>query len=159
MMLKNTFIISLLIFFSSVVTAQQGQQRREAFIQVEAEKIAFFTSFMELTREEAREFWPLHDEFQRQKNLLVQERQKLSQYFTRNQESLPDKESREIADRYIQLQEKEVELTREFHEKFKTILPPGKVMRFYQAENEFRMQLLRRVRGGGQGRGAGRQGW
>jgi tRNA nucleotidyltransferase/poly(A) polymerase len=159
MKLKNTFIIYLLLFYSSVLTAQQGQQRREAFKQVEAEKIAFFTSYMELTPEEAREFWPVHDDFQRQKNLLVQERQKLSQNFLRNHESLPDKESREIADRYVQLQEKEVELIREFHEKFKTILPPGKVMRFYQAENEFRMQLLRRVRGGGQGRGAGRQGW
>jgi hypothetical protein len=156
-MLKNILIL-LILSCTLSLAGQQAQQRREAFEQVEAEKIAFFTRYMELTTAEARDFWPVYDELQNHKNQLLRERQMLSRHFARNHEKLPERELIDIADRYVELQVKEAGLTSEYHNKLKTILPPEKIMRFYQAENEFRMQLLRRVRAGGQGRGYGRQG-
>ncbi len=154
-MSKNILIALTLLLCSFALAAQPGRGRA-GFERVEAEKIAFFTTFINLSSQEARAFWPVYDDFQRQKNQLVQERQSLSGHFERHRESLTDDESEKIADRYIEIQMKEAGLQMEFHEKLKDILPPGKVMRFYQAENEFRMQLLRRVRGGGPGRGPGR---
>jgi hypothetical protein len=154
-MSKNILSALILLLYSFALTAQPGRGRA-GFERVEAEKIAFFTTFINLTSQEARAFWPVYDDFQKQKDQLVQERRSLSGHFERHHASLSDNESEEIADRYIELQIKEAGLQEEFHERFKAILPPGKVMRFYQAENEFRMQLLRRVRGGGFGRGPGR---
>lgn len=143
------------MLYSVNLAAQPGQMRgRKAFEQVEAEKIAFFTRFMDLTSEEAKDFWPVYDDFQNQRNQLVWERQSLSRQFAGNYEDLSADESEDIADRFIGLQVKESDLVSEYHSRFKEILPPKKVMRLYQAENEFKTQLLRRIRGGG-GRGAG----
>ncbi len=156
-MAKNTLIIFAALLFPALLAAQPGQQRgRAAFEQVEAEKIAFFTRFMELTSPEAKTFWPLYEDFQSEKEQIMRERHSLSRRFAGNYENVTDDEAKDIADRYIELRVKEAGLSEKYHEKFMSVLPPGKVMRFYQAENEFRMQLLRRVRGGGPGRGAGR---
>lgn len=150
---RKLFFLSVIMFYSVNLAAQPGQMRgRQAFEQVEAEKIAFFTRFMDLTSEEAKDFWPVYDDFQNQRNQLVWERQSLSRHFAGNYEDLSADESEDTADRYIGLQVKESDLIREYHSKFKEILPPKKVMRLYQAENEFRTRLLRRIRGG---RGAG----
>ncbi len=156
--MSKTYIILLAIISSLTLSAQQGQMRRGAGIdQVEAEKIAIFTRYLELSSREAREFWPVYDDFQNRRRILSQERQTLSAYYSQNYMNMSEKEAEEIADSYIGLQVKEAELAEEFHKKFKAVLPKGKVMRFYQAENEFRMQLLRRLRGGaGPGRGVGR---
>jgi hypothetical protein len=146
---KSLLIIMASMLFASTLFSQQGQRGgRQGHEQVEAEKIAFFTRTLELTTREAREFWPVYDEFEEQRKALVRERHMLSMSFAENYQKLGTRESGEIADRYINLQVKETDLAVEFHEKFKQVLPPAKVMRLYQAENEFRMQLLRRIRGG-----------
>jgi len=147
--MQKPIIILCSLIFSVSLTAQQGQMRgRTSLEQVEAEKIAFFTRYLELSSREAQEFWPVYNDFQNRKNKINQERQNLSRYFAQNSANLSDSEAREIADRYIDLQIQEARLTGEYHKKFMEVLPPGKVMLFYQAENEFRMQLLRRLRGG-----------
>lgn len=148
-MQKPIIILCSLIFSVSLTAQQRGQMRgRTGLEQVEAEKIAFFTRYLELSSREAQEFWPVYNDFQNRKNKINQERQNLSGYFAQNSANLSDSEAREIADRYIDLQLQEARLTGEYHKKFMEVLPPGKVMLFYQAENEFRMQLLRRLRGG-----------
>jgi Spy/CpxP family protein refolding chaperone len=156
-MTKYLFIIAVLLFSTHQISAQRGMQqgRQQDFEQVEAERIAFFTKYLELTAEEAKQFWPLYDDYRNQRNLLTHERQTLSRYFLQNQQNLPEEESEEIADKYIDLQVRESKLAEEFHKKFKEVISPKKVMRLYEAENAFRMQLLRRIRGGGAGAGRG----
>ena len=150
-MIKNILLTITAILIASAVSAQPGQRGRRGYEQVEAEKIAYFTRILELSREEAREFWPLYDDFEEQQEKLIVERRSLARSFSENHESMDEDEAERTGDSYINLQVKETELAREFHEKFKNVLTPKKVMLFYQAENEFRMHLLRRIRGGGRG--------
>ena len=153
-MTKNILLTLTAFLIAATVSAQPGQRGGRGYEQVEAEKIAYFTRILDLSRQEAREFWPVYNDFQEQKEELVEERRSLAISFSENYENMDEKEAEKIGDSFINLQVKETELAREFHDKFKTVLTPKKVMRFYQAENEFRMLLLRRIRGGG--RGAGR---
>ncbi len=155
-MIKYIFTIAIIILPVLHVFGQpgHGQRRRGDFQQVEAERVAFITRYLELTSEEAKKFWPVYNDFQERKNNLVQERQSVSTYFSMNYDNLSEEEAVNLADQYINLQAKESNLTTEFHDKFKEVLPLKKVMQLYQAENAFRMQLLRRLRRG-QGRDPG----
>lgn len=152
-MTRNILLTLTALLVSGILSAQPGQRGRRGYEQVEAEKIAYFTRILELSRQEAREFWPLYDDFEQQQEKLIDERRSLSMKFSENHENMNENQAEKIGDSYIDLQVKEAELAREFHEKFKNVLTPKKVMRLYQAENEFRMQLLRRIRGGGRGSG------
>lgn len=121
--------------------------------QIHSERIAFFTDKMSLTPDEARLFWPVYNELSTKREKVFDERRKLGENFRTNRESLSEKEIEALSDKFIELQVQEAKLSEEYHRKFKAVLPAEKVMVFYQAENEFRNYLLRRLSGAGRGQG------
>ncbi len=110
-----------------------------------AYKIAFFTKRLNLTEREAEKFWPVYNEYQDARNKLQTERQQIMRNFNQNELNMSDKEMTEAADKLINLEVREASLTQEFHNKIKTVLPPVKVLRLYQAENQYRLQLLNQL--------------
>jgi hypothetical protein len=52
----------------------------------------------------------------------------------------------EAGDKTIALQMQEAILAQEFHKKFKEILTPAKVIRLYQAENQYKIELLNELK-------------
>jgi hypothetical protein len=105
-------------------------------------KIAFFTKRLNLTSQEAERFWPVYNEFQNKKISIQQERGSLNRTVNQNSANMSEKELTEAGDKIISLQMNEANLALEFHKKFKEILPPLKVVRLYQAENQYRLTLL-----------------
>jgi hypothetical protein len=107
-----------------------------------AYKIAFFTRRLNLTSQEAEKFWPVYNEFQSKRNVIQTERQGLNRNINQNMLNMSEKEMIETGDKLISFQVQEASLAQEYHKKFREILSPAKVLRLYQAENQYRMQLL-----------------
>jgi hypothetical protein len=105
-------------------------------------KIGFFTKRLNLTTEEAEKFWPVYNEFQGQRNQIQLDKMKLNRNFNKNENSLSDKQLEEIGDKYVDCIVRESSLAVEFHKKLKTVLSPEKVIMYYQAENQYKLQLL-----------------
>ena len=111
-----------------------------------AEKSPFFTKSLNLSTQEAEKFWPVYNEFQNKRNEIQQERQLLNRQINQNAMTMSDTERSAAGDNLINLEVKEANLSLEYHRKFKEILPPAKVLRLYQAENQYRQQLLNELR-------------
>jgi hypothetical protein len=105
-------------------------------------KIGFFTKKLNLNSEEAEKFWPVYNEYQSQRNMIQLEKLKLNRTFNQNESSLNDRQLEEIGDRYVECMVQESALAVTFHKKLKTVLPPEKVVMYYQAENQYKAQLL-----------------
>ena len=114
--------------------------------------IAFFTKRLELTPDEAEKFWPVYNEYKDLKIKIQLERQELNRNFNQNGLNMSDREMTEAGDRFIGLEVREAALAQEFHNKIKTILPPVKVLKLYQAENQYRLQLLKELQERREGR-------
>ncbi len=127
----------VLTFPLSLVSGQNGD-----FERLNAYKIGFFTKKLNLTSKEAEDFWPVYNEFQGKKNEIQKERVRLNRSTLQNSATMSDKEFTEVGDKLISLQTDESNLAVEYHKRFKEILPPVKVLRLYQAENQYRIQLL-----------------
>jgi hypothetical protein len=150
-----TLCILIALGLLSSVYAQQGpgpQHRRE---QLESQKIAYLTKELQLTPQEAQIFWPVYNQFDAK-------RRALKQNFSRNVkpedmdiDKLTDKEATELADGQIIEAQKLIDLRKEYHAQFKSILPPKKVLKLYEAERGFQKELLGQIR---QHRGQGPQG-
>lgn len=140
-MIKKSFVFSVLIAFCTVnITAQNVNRER-----LNAYKIAFFTKRLNLTPQEAEKFWPVYNEFQDNKIKIQQERQEISRNFNQNELNMSEKEMIDAGDRLITLEVREASIAQEFHNKVRTILSPVKVLRLYQAENQYRLQLLKEL--------------
>ena len=128
------------IFCTVSISAQNANRER-----LEAYKIAFFTKRLNLTPGEAEKFWPLYNEYQGTKSRIQLERQELNRNFNQNGLNMNDREMTEAGDRLIGLEVREAALAQEFHNKIKTVLTPAKILRLYQAENQYRLQLLKEL--------------
>jgi hypothetical protein len=136
-MKRIVFFLTLLLFARTLVMAQN-----QNIDKLNAYKIAFFTKRLGLSTAEAEKFWPVYNEFQDKKLLLQQERNQLNRNINLYANTMSEKELTEAGDKYVNLIVKEAELAQEFHKKFREILNPQKVIRLYQAENQYRLQLL-----------------
>lgn len=112
-----------------------------------AYKIGFFTKKLNLSSQEAEKFWPVYNEYQVQKNSIQKEKIRLIRNFNQNEGTLSDDQMTEIGDKLIASIVQESSIAAAFHKKLKEVLPPAKVIRFYQAENQFKTQLLNELQG------------
>ncbi len=140
-MKARLFMLTILaVFIGSAIYAQNPNMER-----LNAYKIAFFTKRLNLTPQEAEKFWPVYNEYQDMKNKIQFERQEINRNFNQNELNMTDREMTEAGDKYIALEVREASLAQEFHTKIKAILSPVKVLRLYQAENQYRLQLLKEL--------------
>jgi hypothetical protein len=141
--------IALVVFSVMKADAQNQNQRLNQnpnLDKLNAYKIAFFTRKLNLTSQEAEKFWPVYNEYQDKRNGIQIERQIMNRNFNQNELNMSEKELVDAGDKHIALQVQEAALAQEYHKKFKEILAPSKVIRLYQAENLYRMQLLNELK-------------
>jgi hypothetical protein len=146
--MKKWCIVPFLAAFSLIqVKAQEPNPELNPNLEkLNAYKIAFFTRKMNLTSQEAEKFWPVYNEFQNKRSAIQLERQKLNRNINQNELNLSEKELIEAGDRHIALQVQEAALAQEYHKKFKEILTPQKIVRLYQAENQYKLLLLNEIK-------------
>ena len=105
-------------------------------------KIGFFTKRLNLTSEEAEKFWPVYNEYQGKRNLIQLEKLKINRNFNQNGSTLSDNQLVEMGDKYVDCLVQESALAVAFHKKLREVLSPSKVIMYYQAENQYKAQLL-----------------
>ena len=143
MIMKRGIIVLLLLAGFTITEACAQNQGRE---KLDAYKIAFFTKRLNLTPQEAEKFWPVYNEFQNKRSSVQVEKMQLNRNVNQNELNMSEKELTDAGDKLISLQMQEANLAMEYHKKFKEILSPVKVIRLYQAENQYRLQLLNELK-------------
>jgi len=122
-----------------------------------AYKIAFFTQRLNLSPAEAEKFWPLYNDFSARKSKIQTERIGLIRYASQNEANMSEKELSETADRLANTFSDEANLIVTFNSEMQKVLPPAKVIRLYQIENQYKQQLLRQLNERRQAQGAGQR--
>ena len=116
---------------------------------VEAMRIGFLTQKLDLTPEEAQKFWPVYNEFQKKREELHKKRREETKNAKQNVDSLSDKQVEAIVDGEMSFRQKNLDLEKEYHGKFKSVLPIKKVAKLYRAEDMFAHHLLEQISGKG----------
>lgn len=137
--MKRVVIFLLIILTFPVIRSSAQNSNME---KLNNYKIGFFTKKLNLTSGEAEKFWPVYNEYQSQRNQLQVEKLKLNRNFNLNESTLSDNQLEEMGDKYVDCLVQESNLAVAFHKKLKEVLPPAKVIRYYQAENQYKVQLL-----------------
>lgn len=134
------FILFQIVAMGGLIAQVTPAERLVAY------KIAFLTRRLNLTVEESQRFWPVYNELQDKKNAIQRERASIFIKIAENKMNMSEKDIIEAGDRLISLDIQDANLSAEYHKRFKEILPPVKVVRLYQAENQYRNLLLNELR-------------
>ena len=110
---------------------------------LKADKRLIVTKYMQLTESEAKNFWPVYDEYQKDLQKIDQRLLNLLQSYAtdyRNQ-SLTDEKAKQLLDDWIAIDNDDAKRRASYVPKVMKALPPKKAARYLQIENEYRILL------------------
>jgi len=139
---KYLFFTLFCLIGSSVALAQPEKNKERNHERIEAMKVAMITKQLELTVEEAQNFWPLYNELNARELEL-----KKSLRPEKPLAELTEKEAEIQLDRHIVRLDKEASLQKEYLLKMKQVLPAKKLLKLHQVEGEFKKRLMNEMRG------------
>ena len=140
-MKKITLLAVLIIGFSQVVMAQQpNRNKTHAKEKLEAQRVAFITSKLELSPNEAQTFWPIYNEYKRAQNQL-----KKSIHKPKKLKEATDTEIEQYLTKSLEVEEKQIELKRQYYQDLKKAIPVRKIARLIVAERAFTKMVVRRM--------------
>jgi hypothetical protein len=117
------------------------------------QKIAFYTTAIRLTPQEAERFWPLYNEYYQKKEEVFRRKEMLAQQLSaslaHSSEIATEKNIKMLLDAYLNCIEKEGALHLEYYQKLLGVLPVRKIARYYLAEDRFKQWLLENISGRG----------
>lgn len=107
---------------------------------LKADKKLVIAANMELTEAEAKGFWPLYEEYQKELQRINQRLANAIVGYARdhNAKSLTDEKAKSLVDQYLGVEEAELKMKRAFVPKLSKVLPARKVARYLQIENKIR---------------------
>jgi Spy/CpxP family protein refolding chaperone len=141
-------IFPILMLFISFTFYAQGERMREKKEQIKALKIAFLTTELNLTTNEAEKFWPIYNTFDDKQFEL--RHQKMKAFMKRMEDGSIDKMSEKEASAFLnQMESTEEELfllRKKFISTLKGILPATKIIKLKKSEEDFNRKLLQQYR-------------
>lgn len=143
-------ILACFILFTVQSNAQPGEgfKNRE---EIRKKKYAFIMKELQLTEKEKSEFIPLYKEYDGKREYLHEKRRKMMEDFKRNNLNMSNEDINRFIDSFIETDIKLAELNKTYTAKFKTVIPPMKIILLHQAENEFKKNLLKHIHRNRQG--------
>ncbi|NOZ47176.1 MAG: hypothetical protein GXO79_10400 [Chlorobi bacterium] len=147
-LLKYSIVLIILLSITFSIYGQIGADRKE---KIEAQKVGYITNRLNLTPKEAQQFWPVYNQYQVEKQDLLNQKKAFMLKYREEKNSLTTEELEVIVDGFVNVQVQEAELLKKYNEKYKTVLPIEKILKLYQAENQFKQFLLKQIKGQGGG--------
>ena len=135
------------ILYITVFVISSYSQRKENVDweeKIKAQKMAFITEKICLSPADAQKFWPVYNEFNLKKDSLNEIRNNARKAL--RGKNISNKQKEEAIDIQLILRQKEAEISKQYHEKFKKILTIDQLIKLYDAEQEFKMRLVKQIR-------------
>ena len=149
---KMLLLAALFLLLAPVAQAQGGSddgprpggRRAERLGQLENAKIAFISSRVALTQEQAQRFWPLYNEFSTKRRDLNRNGRLLRRDIT---DAMTDAQIRENMQQSFALRQQELNLEKDYFEKFQKVITLRQVAQLLNAERDFTKEVIKRVAG------------
>ena len=146
--MKLTKLFPILLLLISFSFYGQGEKMREKKEQIKALKVAFLTTELKLTSNEAEKFWPVYNTFDDKQFEL--RHQKMKSFRSRMNNETLDKMSEKEAIAFLnQMESTEEELftlRKNFIATLKGIIPATKIIKLRKSEENFNRKLLQQYR-------------
>lgn len=123
-----------------------GDRRGQRLGQLENAKIAFITNRVSLTQAQAQNFWPLYNEFSGRRREFNRSARLLRRDIS---EGMTDQQIRDTFTQTLAIRQQELNLEKEYFEKFQKVISLRQVAQLFQAERDFTKEVIKRVASAG----------
>lgn len=136
----QTFIVGLLLCLCMQVRAQDNDNPALRD-KIRSAEVAYLAQQLNLTPEEAQQFWPVYNNYTREVELLIAERRR-----NRQVDKKDDAAARQALNKEMDIEQKMLDIRKRYNQEFLKVLPARKAGNVFKAEREFRGQLIRQLK-------------
>jgi hypothetical protein len=138
--MKHSLFTLLLALFCATAWAQPGPPPGDRDERIQAYRIAVYTEVLQLTPDEAQNFWPLYNEYTDKREALQRELRAGRQI-----DAMSDAEVETYIQKFYDVRQRELDLEKELGQKLRKVLPARKIAKLPMAEREFREALVKKL--------------
>ena len=150
----SIWIVVILFFVKAEKTIAQGFRQRDmrsnfnnsaidntaGMRRIDVIKDKYLSENMNLSADESDRFWPLYKQYQTELTTVLHQKR---------QNMLNSKKSpQDIVDDNLDFDSKILSIKKHYKDEFAKVLPPDKLMHFYQSERGFNEEMINRLRRG-----------
>lgn len=137
--MKNLFFLSVILFGFMQMSAQDDENHRE---QIKALKTAYITEGLDLSPEEAQEFWPIYNDYsEERKKLYHREHGDIEQM-----ECITEEGAKVMLKEFVEIEREEYLLKKKFYEDMQQFFPAKKVIQLIKVEADFNRKMIKEYR-------------
>lgn len=144
--MKQVIITNFILLITVIGLQGQKPNHSEKLEKYRSEKVAFLTSKLDLNSSEAEKFWPIYNQLEQERWEIQKSRKAIEEKIRDAEVSLSEAEIVKLTRNFAGSMQKEAGIMVKYNEKFLKLLPPQKVLKLYQAENEFRVYMIKKFR-------------
>jgi hypothetical protein len=138
-------MVAALVGLGAIAAAQDKPADNMQILRdkIKADKKLLVAKNMDLTESEAKAFWPVYDQYQKDLAKINQRIGKLIQSYAADYQAnrMTDEKAKKLIREYVAIEKAEAALKESYVPKLSKVLPPKKVARYLQIENKIRAAL------------------
>ena len=139
----NRYLILSLFLAGSLFAQKAPVDDTRAYLEIlrsdfNADKVVLYNRVMQLNESEAKKFWPIYRDYERELIKLSDQRLELIRDFFARQDAgkLTDEVSKDIADRWLKGVQARLDLWKKYNKKISDEVSPTRGAQFLQLENQ-----------------------
>jgi Skp family chaperone for outer membrane proteins len=137
-----TLLLLIIFTFTGFSQDQKGER-------IKAMKTAFITQELNLSQAEAEKFWPVYNKYDNQiRDLKRKERNEVRNVLRNDIQSLSDAQANDLLKKINNFSIEEQKLQQQMEAELLKQISPVKMLQLRKAEHDFKMELLKKYRGG-----------
>jgi G:T/U-mismatch repair DNA glycosylase len=134
-------VIALAVALAAVAlpAAAQGQQADTMQMlrdKIRADKKLLIAENLPLTEAEAKAFWPVYENYQKEMSALNDRMIKLIREYANNYQAMSDQTAKKLMDEYLAIDAARLKIRQAYVPRFRKVLREKLVARYYQLENK-----------------------
>lgn len=143
--MRNIVIAMLSLVSFSVFAQDTDDDNNPQKKKMDALKIAFITEKLDLSAKEAEVFWPVFNRYDKEVKTLRRKEREAARAYAAKTNPTEQEAEKFLADQLL-LKQQELDLLKKYIPEFKKVLPVAKVARLLSLEQEFKLQLLHKLK-------------
>lgn len=138
--------LGMLMLICTITHAQDRRHDNKTSERLKSQKIAFITSNLDLSVEEAEKFWPIYNMYQDKQDALRKETRAYIEDAKASDETITEDEAKGIVMKGLEMEEKELELKRAFVDEISGVISMKKIAKLKMVEREYKRSMIDKIK-------------
>ncbi len=139
--MKNVLFLVCFLFTALPFFAQE-EDRDAQRERIKALKVAYFTQELNLNEQIAEKFWPIYNEYEKERREL----HKREHIDLKNVECITEDEAENLIDEFLSVENEEYKIKKQLFKDLKQIISAKNIIKLHKLEDEFHKKLIKEYR-------------